>query len=101
MEPFSLHKYDTPNRGSYVFGHVNFTESEVKKILYESVYPTYTHLRIEAHNLEAMLNTHPHMEGIPIKIKNAMFFSSPYINNQRVHVRLDQIRKFERQYKTL
>lgn len=25
MEPFSLHKFDTPDRGSYVFGHLNFT----------------------------------------------------------------------------
>lgn len=34
MEPFSLHKYDSPNRGPFEFAYMNFTEKEIKKMIY-------------------------------------------------------------------
>lgn len=60
LEPFSLHKFDSPHRGHFDFGALNFTEEEVKKILYECVYPCFTHLNMRATNLVVNFNSHPH-----------------------------------------
>ena len=46
MEPFNLHKYDSSERGSYTFDKLSFTQKDIKKMLYESVYPTFTHLHL-------------------------------------------------------
>lgn len=70
-------------------------------MLYECVYPCFTYLRICGNWLTINLNTHPELERISLSIDGVELVSTPYVNHQRVHVRLDVLKRFEKQFKTL
>jgi hypothetical protein len=73
----------------------------VRKILYESVYPCFTHLNISAFNLKVNFNSHPHDEAIALSIAKVTFVSVPETNPQRIHVWRDELNRYEKKYPTL
>jgi hypothetical protein len=63
-------------------------------MLYESVYPCFTHLNMSAFNLKVNFNSHPYDKAIPLTVNKVAFISVPEVNPQRIHVRLDELKRY-------
>ncbi len=65
------------------------------------MYPTFTHLNINGSNLLMNFNSHPNDELIPFSIDKVTLKSVPSMNPQKIHVRLDEFKRFKQKYRLL
>lgn len=67
LAPHSLHKYDGPKRGPFLYDHnVVFTEKEIRDFIGDSLQPFFTKLLINAYDLTLTFNSFPGMEGFDL-----------------------------------
>lgn len=97
MAPHTLHIYDGPRRGPFLFdNYLALTEAEILEIIENSLQPFFNKQIIIAQNLLLHFNSFPYQEAINITVERAEFTSNHMLSEDRVRFKMIELQKTER-----